>query len=932
MNCCDQTLNGIKSINTNSLTLDSTALIDNIEFLALDGIDTTQTIQQQINAITINGGVNFYGSFFDTTNQANTDLTNGNYFKCNNTDTAATSGLYVSNLNKFYIPTNGSGVYQIQFSAQILKSTGGSALVYIWLVKNGSQVADSAGQIQVQGNNTEYIEGWNYQIALNAGDYFQIKWHCDSSAVTLETIPASFPSPESPSVILTAFKLVSSGQAGQAGQPGTPGLIWRGTYNSALSYAVGDGVYLSGSSYICTVAQPASTGSNPESLIGWNYIALKGANGSNGSNGTNGTTPNLTVGTTTTLSPGSSATVTRTGTLTNPVFNFGIPQGVQGIPWVNYLGYWDINTVYNPPYDAISYLGAVFVCIQQAQGDGNVPPYVVNPPTPSNAYWNCIVDHGNEGIQGNQGEKGNTGDKGNTGPKGDKGDTGAPGGLDPASAATLAAVVLASGVSTAKCINIAIPPLTIIGLTTITGAVDILGSLVTPSVEAATILTTNINSIGELVIISGIQVPGQSNLNNALISDCTVRNFVLIPAGEEYNILTINDVSRDTQWYDGHDGHVIVKISSRHPTAGVETDNYITFSCQTNLNYTSLVSQAMTFKATADAHNFAFIDPTIRRIEYFGPAGLTDFLYDGTLRQTTWYDIDNIERFFIKTKATGGPNTDNIFSCKMYSIILGDSDETNSINLITSTLINIGNLCANIIIGNQSPSALFGTIVLGYKSTNLEIGNQSDILDIGAESNEITLGTDCGILSMGSDAVIINLGKYTIASNLPSTINIGSNENNLAPSNVINIGNGTYGTDITLGCSSDILQETIINGNIFIGQNEYFLTTPNLISIGNGSYPSNIKLGCPTVLTGQTTAINGNISIGDNEISSLIPNEITIGAGTYATDITIGCPTILSGQTTTINGTVNFTGAVNFTSGGGNFNLGDFMDQMMGII
>lgn len=40
----------------------------------------------------------------------------------------------------------------------------------------------------------------------------------------------------------------------------------------------------------------------------------------------------ITVGTTSTLSPGSSATVTNTGTSTDPIFNFGIPQGVAGTP------------------------------------------------------------------------------------------------------------------------------------------------------------------------------------------------------------------------------------------------------------------------------------------------------------------------------------------------------------------------------------------------------------------------------------------------------------------------------------------------------------------------------------------------------------------------------------------------------------------------
>ena len=46
--------------------------------------------------------------------------------------------------------------------------------------------------------------------------------------------------------------------------------------------------------------------------------------------GATGLTPNITIGNTTTLSPGQLATVTKRGNTENPVFDFGIPQGVQG--------------------------------------------------------------------------------------------------------------------------------------------------------------------------------------------------------------------------------------------------------------------------------------------------------------------------------------------------------------------------------------------------------------------------------------------------------------------------------------------------------------------------------------------------------------------------------------------------------------------------
>lgn len=55
-----------------------------------------------------------------------------------------------------------------------------------------------------------------------------------------------------------------------------------------------------------------------------------GEQGPQGVPGNDGITPNITVGSVTTLDPTQQAIVTRTGTNENPIFNFGIPQGEPG--------------------------------------------------------------------------------------------------------------------------------------------------------------------------------------------------------------------------------------------------------------------------------------------------------------------------------------------------------------------------------------------------------------------------------------------------------------------------------------------------------------------------------------------------------------------------------------------------------------------------
>lgn len=56
----------------------------------------------------------------------------------------------------------------------------------------------------------------------------------------------------------------------------------------------------------------------------------QGPKGETGATGQDGITPNIQVGTTTTLAAGSEATVTQRGTTANPIFDFGIPKGADG--------------------------------------------------------------------------------------------------------------------------------------------------------------------------------------------------------------------------------------------------------------------------------------------------------------------------------------------------------------------------------------------------------------------------------------------------------------------------------------------------------------------------------------------------------------------------------------------------------------------------
>jgi hypothetical protein len=148
-----------------------------------------------------------YGSFYDTTTQTAAVINTAYGITFNTTDLS--HGVTVgSPTSRIYIDR--PNVYNVQFSAQVDKTTGGVGLVWIWLRKNGVNVPDSSGQIRIQGNNAELVVGWNYIIELNSGDYIELMWEVDDTSVILLADPASAVHPSVPSIILTVTDNISS--------------------------------------------------------------------------------------------------------------------------------------------------------------------------------------------------------------------------------------------------------------------------------------------------------------------------------------------------------------------------------------------------------------------------------------------------------------------------------------------------------------------------------------------------------------------------------------------------------------------------------------------------------------------------------------------------------------------------------------------------
>lgn len=110
--------------------------------------------------------------------------------------------------SKFTVTSGGT--YNLQFSAQLNKTQGGTAEnVEIWLSKNGVNVDWSNTNITLANNSTLIVASWNFVMTLNAGDYLELKLNVTDTHVVIFAEPAKTgpTRPAIPSVIVTMVQV-----------------------------------------------------------------------------------------------------------------------------------------------------------------------------------------------------------------------------------------------------------------------------------------------------------------------------------------------------------------------------------------------------------------------------------------------------------------------------------------------------------------------------------------------------------------------------------------------------------------------------------------------------------------------------------------------------------------------------------------------------
>jgi hypothetical protein len=121
------------------------------------------------------GSFGFYGAFCSTGSQTNPVANISRSMQLETTELS--NG--VSIVSGSRITVANTGVYNLQFSAQLEKSNNGADTVYIWFKKNGANVPRSNTSVDVlkqAGGSGRFVAAWNYVDTFNAGDYIEIIW------------------------------------------------------------------------------------------------------------------------------------------------------------------------------------------------------------------------------------------------------------------------------------------------------------------------------------------------------------------------------------------------------------------------------------------------------------------------------------------------------------------------------------------------------------------------------------------------------------------------------------------------------------------------------------------------------------------------------------------------------------------------------------
>lgn len=146
----------------------------------------------------------YYGSFYSTVAQTAAAINTAYAITFNTTDISA--GVSIGAPTSRIVCAN-SGYYEFTFSVQAVKSTAAVGYLRVWLRKNGVNVVATTARIALQGSTAESLLTRTLRLSMAAGDYAELMWAVDSTAISLFTDAATAYSPVAPSATMAVAQI-----------------------------------------------------------------------------------------------------------------------------------------------------------------------------------------------------------------------------------------------------------------------------------------------------------------------------------------------------------------------------------------------------------------------------------------------------------------------------------------------------------------------------------------------------------------------------------------------------------------------------------------------------------------------------------------------------------------------------------------------------
>jgi hypothetical protein len=147
-----------------------------------------------------------YGAFQDGTDQTAANTTTAYAITFDTTD--FNNGVTLSNSSRLNVSQ--AGIYNIQFSVQLVNTTSASNDIDIWFRKNGTNIDKSNSRFGLAprksaGDPFHLIGAMNFFVSLDTNDYIELMWRTSDVGAYIEHYAASSTPtrPSIPSVIAT---------------------------------------------------------------------------------------------------------------------------------------------------------------------------------------------------------------------------------------------------------------------------------------------------------------------------------------------------------------------------------------------------------------------------------------------------------------------------------------------------------------------------------------------------------------------------------------------------------------------------------------------------------------------------------------------------------------------------------------------------------